>query len=189
MNMEHKEEIMYSDDRAAQFVTNISGWVSRHGRFYGNDEGSENIARYDGCTSRECDICGKPTGNKSYVICLDCKEKKNIKKYLAMPEKEWDGKSMLYSDAFDEWFGEMWEVEDYCNEETSYKAESLRLVIAEPVYYHGIDDEHYVDIIAEDCDVDGDVLALVAKFNADIKALRRVASWEPGKYRLKTEKK
>ena len=184
--MEHKEEIMYGDDRAAQFVTNLSGWVSRHGRFFGNDEGSENVARYDGCTSRECEICGKSTGNKGYVICRDCKEKKNIEKYLAMPEKEWDGKSVLYSDAYDEWLDDIDEADDYG---FIVNRDELRLVIAEPVYYHGINDEYYVDIIPEDGDVDGDVLALVAKYNADIKALQRVASWEPGKYRLKTEKK
>ena len=54
--MSGNEMILNTSDEAAHFVTGLSGWVSRHGHFYGNDE---RLARYDGCTHTVCE-CGKP---------------------------------------------------------------------------------------------------------------------------------
>lgn len=49
--------ILPSSDEAAQQVT-VTGWRSREGLFYGNDE---RIARWAGATHVECSECGKPT--------------------------------------------------------------------------------------------------------------------------------
>lgn len=70
------EKVVMSDStEAAQLVT-ITGWVSRTGIFYGNDE---RIARYAGCTHRPCETedCGKPT-EKTYIYCDDCRHKRDV---------------------------------------------------------------------------------------------------------------
>lgn len=46
--------VFEADDVAANYQTNISGWVSRNGFFYGNNEQS---ARRDGATHVLCSEC------------------------------------------------------------------------------------------------------------------------------------
>jgi len=80
-----KEMVMFNSDQAAQFRTNLSGWVSRNGRYFGNDE---RAARYDGCTHTICEDCGNPV-DRGYLICQECREKRDKSKYDAMP-KVWN---------------------------------------------------------------------------------------------------
>jgi len=46
------EKIVPYDSAEAASIQTVTGWVSRSGRFWGNDE---HMARYDGCTHRKCD--------------------------------------------------------------------------------------------------------------------------------------
>ena len=76
--MEDKEQILYTSDEVAKHVTNIEGWVDRHGRFWGKDE---HMARWSGCTHIICPSCGNPT-SRNYTICSDCRNKKALSYFI-----------------------------------------------------------------------------------------------------------
>jgi hypothetical protein len=121
--------VMFNSEESAQFKTGISGWVSRNGRFYGNDE---RTARYDGCTHVACADCGNPA-ERGWLICKDCRQKRDIKKYQSMPKEEWNEEGCIYSDSHDQYFWSWDEVDDYCEDE-EIKVEELRLTICVPQF-------------------------------------------------------
>ena len=175
MSEETKKLIMFDSDTAAQYRTNLSGWVSSNGRFWGEDE---RAARYDGCTHTVCKNCGKPT-EKSWLICPDCRVTKDIAKYDAMPKEEWDGNGMLYSDLVDRYFQDWDQVEEFCEDE-GVEIGKLRLIICEPHYLPLLDASDYgCDDLAEDGELPDTVLEAIDEFNKVIKAEPPI-SWFPG---------
>ena len=77
-----KDQILFEDDRAAKFEENISGWVSRNGLFFGNDENSERLARTQGRTHKVCPSCNINVIEKHFLQCSDCIDEKVRKNYL-----------------------------------------------------------------------------------------------------------
>ena len=176
--MENKDTkmILFDSNEAAHFQTGISGWVSSHGRFMGNDE---RAARYDGCTHTRCEDCGEPV-DRGRLICPKCHEIRQIKRYAAMPKEEWDGNGMLYSDAADKYFSDWGEVEDFL-EDNDGTIESLRLIICEPQYLPLLDPSDYgCDSLAEDGELPDAIIQAIENFNKVIKETGAV-SWYPGK--------
>ncbi len=172
----NKIVIMFDSDEAAHLQTGISGWVSRHGLFMGNDE---RAARYDGCTHRRCEDCGKPC-EKSWLVCAECREKRDIARYNAMPKEEWDEKGMLYSAAANKYFSDWGEAEDSL-EDDGGTIESLMLIICEPEYLPLLDPSDYgCDSLAEDGELPDAVIQAIEDFNKVIKKTGAV-SWLPGK--------
>jgi hypothetical protein len=55
--------------QAATFRTELEGWVSRHGIFYGDNEYA---ARFNGCTHGIC-ACGQ-LREKNYASCKACRQ-------------------------------------------------------------------------------------------------------------------
>ena len=80
--MSETVKIRYDSPDAAQQVT-VTGWQSRDGRFYGNDE---HLARWAGCTHLIC-ACGAEM-EKGYNICKTCRRKADAEQYEAMPFME-----------------------------------------------------------------------------------------------------
>ncbi len=78
--------ILIDSDEAAKKMT-VEGWVSRNGRFYGDNE---EIARYDGATHRYCKNCGEIV-EISWVFCEKCREKNATETFLNYPE-DWKEK-------------------------------------------------------------------------------------------------
>jgi hypothetical protein len=172
--MENTKIILSTSDEAASFKTNISGWVSRNGRFFGVDE---RIARYDGCTHVICEDCGKPT-EKGCLVCSECKEKRDIKKYNALPNEEWNGVGAVYSESNDKYFWSWDEVDEFCYDE-GIKVEDLRLVICTPQYLPLLDHSDYgEDVLAEDGELPDKVVQAIEDFNKVIKNTEPV-SWYP----------
>ena len=93
-------KILYASEEAAKQTT-VTGWVSRHGKFYGENE---HLARWDGCTHRICG-CGNEM-ERAYTACQQCRSKKHREQYEAMPFKEWDGVAMLVLYGDDTYFQE-----------------------------------------------------------------------------------
>jgi hypothetical protein len=87
MSKTEEKVILITDDVAAEYRTDISGWVSRDGIFFGKDE---RTARWAGCTHVLCGDCGKPT-IKGHIYCSDCNYKRIVEKYKALPQSTWDG--------------------------------------------------------------------------------------------------
>lgn len=172
-----KEIILNTSDKAAKFVENISGWVSRDGLFYGKDERS---ARYQGCTHVECEDCHEPAP-KGRVVCDKCREKRDVSRYEKLEKGEWDEKGMLYSEVADRFFSSLDSVSDYLEEynEEKHTPLSLRLVICEPVFLSQVDEDNWSDELAEDGELPCDVAIALAAFNAVIRKAGPV-SWIPG---------
>ena len=174
------EMILTGDDRAATFKTNISGWVSRHGRYFGDDE---RTARYDGATHSLCSGCGKQI-EKARTICHDCAHLNNVLKYGKMEKIKWDKKTPLYSRAADEYFFGEDELSDFLEESEEWKLDSLMLVICRANEFRQIDEDFFCDELPEDSDGDipDTVFTAMDAFNKAMVSAG-AASWSPSKYR------
>lgn len=171
---EKDKVIMFDSEKAAQYRTDISGWVSGNGRLWCD----ERAARYDGCTHRPCEDCGEPT-EKSWLVCKKCRQVRDEKRYQALPKEIWDGVGMIYSSTADKYFSTLDEVEEYCEEE-EVKKDALMLIICEPNYLPLIPDDYGCDELVEDGELPDDAIQAVEDFNKAIKAVGPV-SWIPGK--------
>lgn len=191
--MNKSEIVNYDSDECAKFVENISGWVSRHGHFYGTNE---DLARYDGCTHRPCQKCGKPT-TKTWLICDDCRHLGEIERYnnlQPLTEAQWieflkhhpNADVVYYSDAMDEYFFEWQDVEEYC-EDTEATYSDLRLIWAGPEYVNIVDMENiFSDQFENYYEVPKELEHAVEALNAAIKKYnsKKVTSYYPSKYRV-----
>lgn len=166
--------VMNSSDEAAELKT-VTGWVSRLGHFYGNDE---RLARWDGCTHVACNVCGAAV-EKSRTMCRACCTAKEIERYNALPKVEWDGETPLYSEVSDEYFFDRQALDDKLYDD-GVTAESLRLVICTPNYPREIDYDHWYDDLPEEGDLPDDIAGAVAALNEVIKKSAPL-SWSPGK--------
>lgn len=170
---------MFDSPEAASYKTNIEGWVSRHGNFYGKD--GERFARYDGCTHQKCEKCGAIT-DKYRTFCVECRAKWEIGRYEVKPTASWDGVAMIYSERDDAYF-ESPEDARFANFETGDSFESMRLVICEPNYVPQIDADYFRDELPEDGEIPAAVIAAANAFNEAVAGI--ILSWTPGRYALK----
>jgi len=173
-----EELIMFDSDEAAHYRTDLSGWVSRKGCYWGDDE---RAARYDGCTHRPCEDCGEPAA-KSLLVCNKCHQARDEARYAAMPKEEWDEDGMIYSNAVDKYFQSWDEIEEYCEEEEA-DMESLMLIICEPNYLPLIPYDFGCDELTEDGELPDIVIQAIEDFNKVIKEAGPV-SFYPGKKAL-----
>jgi hypothetical protein len=171
--------IHYDSPEAAELVT-ITGWRSRRGFFFGDDE---RTARYDGCTHRNCEECGALT-ERHYLICEACRHKKEIARFAALPRGPWDGEQMLYSDALDRYFSEPSDVLEALEElEEPRELDDLRVLLCTPSRPRLIDLDYFTDELPEDGDehdVPAEVWAAAEAFNKAAQACKPI-SWYPGK--------
>ncbi len=168
--------IMIDSDEAAKRGT-VEGWISRHGRFYGD---CEIAARYDGCTHVHCEYCNSPIPKRVLTICKDCEEKKDIEKYNAMPRKTWDRETPLYSEKYDEYLYSE-DAVNYLAEEHECSIESMRLIICEPNRFRTLDFSFFEDDFIDSEELPEEMEAAIDALNAVIETLPPV-SWSPGKY-------
>src|SRR6185295_16106581 len=129
--MKENKIIMQESDEAATFRTDISGWVSSTGRFFGNGKDGERMARYEGSTHHLCD-CGK-AAEKAYISCSECRRKNSNDRYNALPFVEWDGKTPLTEWDGDKYFFNEEDIYQYC-ENNEINSSELMLVICKPNY-------------------------------------------------------
>ena len=166
---------MFHSPDAAQYRTNLSGWVSRGWRYWGDDE---QAARYDGCTHRPCLDCEEST-EKGSLVCDNCSGIRAEKQYNAMPKEEWDEKGMLYSDLDGKYFSSWGKVEDYA-EDKEIGIDKLRLIICEPQYLPLIPDDYGCDELPQDGELPDDVIQAINDVNKVIRASEPI-SWYPGR--------
>ena len=175
-----EEEIVPFDSiEAAHYRTNIKGWVSKTGVYFGDGPNSEEIARYAGCTHVACQHCGVLT-EKGWTACDGCRNLAEIARYEAMPRAEWDGKAMLYSQANGVWY----ESPDEAREDLGDDADIsiMRLVIGKPVYVRPLESDYCANDMAEDQELPGAIIDAMNAFNKAVAGI--IVSWEPGKTAL-----
>lgn len=171
MSMSETKVVMRESDEAAKLVT-VTGWVSRHGQFFGDDE---RTARWAGCTHEVCAGCGA-------VIergwCRSCREKKDLEKWLAAERVPWDGTTPLYSDSCDKYFFDG-DFEEYAEDE-GLTVDDLRLYICTPQYGRPIDSQYFESELPEDGDVPDVIQEAMDALNDAIREAGPL-SWYPGK--------
>ena len=178
--MNQEEIIVLPDHLQAAERKTVTGWVSRNGHFWGEDE---RMARYEGSTHRACDVCGSVV-LKQWVYCEKCRYDKMQKVWEAMPRKEWDHETPLAIFDTDTYFFFYDEIESYC-EDHECKPEDLKLVWCDPIKPKHIyaDDLFADELPGDDSEAevrDTDILAAIDALN---KAIERAEpfSWYPGK--------
>ena len=184
--MTEKLVIMEDSPEAASIKT-VTGWVSRTGHFWGNDE---RMARYDGSTHKRCE-CGEIIEQRSY--CRKCSDRKEVERWQAMPEVEWDGAAYLYSQTADQYFRDEQEIADYCADaDEPCTPDDLHLVICTPNYLREVD---LCEDNSEEMPEDGDESYFTAEVQEALEALNKAIresrtpaqaiSWSPGKTKPK----
>lgn len=169
-------EVLYSDDKAAKYMTKIKGWIDRHGRYWGE---GEQMARWSGCTHVLCEGCGQPT-RKHYVLCSKCREKAAMERHKQRKTGEWDGKTPIYSDYLNKYFMDEFELSDFL-EEYEGTVESLMLLICDPVYPKHIEAEYFSDgLFDDDVDLPQELISALNEFNEKIDKMDIIIVWLPG---------
>lgn len=177
--MKKTDKIILDTSPEAASIKTVTGWFSRTGRFWGDDE---RMARYDGCTHKQCE-CGN-VAEKSYLRCDKCRAIKDREKYEAMPVQVWDGQSFLYSDAHDKYFQDLESLVDHLSDyddDEKYTLEDLRLVICEPNYARQIESDQWADDLPEDGDMPSEMEEALRVFNEVVRRAPPL-SWSPGKF-------
>lgn len=175
--MKNEPTVHYNSLDAAEFVT-VSGWRSRTGQFWGDNE---HAARWGGCTHVACKDCGVPTP-KSRLVCDACNTKRQDARYAALPLIEWDGETPLATFDGDQYFFDAESVDEWCETHEVDPAD-LQLVICEPQYLREVDIDYWEDSLPEDGEPGDAVLRALDALNAAVKA-HGPASWLPGKKRI-----
>lgn len=187
--MSNKDGIIkYDSDEAATFKTHISGWVNRHGQFYGENE---HLARWSGCTHLECSTEGCTTlvEVRGYTTCDKCREKNAEDKYFSLDVVEWNGSFPVYSHTFDEYFFDGDQLDDYLQDVYSEQGtvDNPRMVLCRPVLWRSLDTEYFTDDMYEDCEAPDELAKAVDELNKVIENLNKnktSIAWEPDIYRV-----
>ncbi len=174
MSEEREEIVPFDSSKAAQRIT-VTGWVSRDGYFYQNDE---RTARFSGCTHIKCSDCNALVP-KTRLTCDYCQEKKDNERYAALDKEEWDGFTPLVLFNTGIYFWSREDVDEYCRQ-TGTKIDSLKLVLCEGVAGPEFDPESFlVDYLPEGDDVP-EVIRKTARLLNQAIAEAGVLSWHQG---------
>jgi len=169
--------ILQSSDEAATRRAIPEGWVSRHGRYYGDDE---KLARWDGSTHNVC-ACGNVV-EKMYTACAECRAILQKERYDNRQEKEWNGTDVLYSDAFDFYlYPEEEDLYEHC-EEHDCAPEDLQLLICDKVFPRKLEEEYFYDDLPEEGDMPAELLDAISEFNERVSKMPPMC-WQPSKYK------
>lgn len=174
--MTNSQVILYSSEEAATKRT-VTGWVSRHGRFYGEDE---HLARWDGSTHQVC-ACGKEMV-RSRLKCEACCDADDKQRWESLPLVEWDGGPFCLDDG-DKYFDSESDFFEWC-EDNDYDPDSIRLVRAEPVYLRTVDGDYWSDDLAEDGELPDEIASALKALNDAIKKRDRPVSYRPSRKRI-----
>lgn len=180
--MSEKNVVLYDSDEAAQLKT-VTGWVSRDGHYYGNEE---NIARYAGSTHKKCD-CGSVVEKGSR--CRACESKRRTDAYYALPMETWDGTQPIALWDDDRFFFDEDSFLDFLfdmKQGTPGDIPEVQAVLCTPHRLGLISIDNWADDLPDDGELPPAVAAKVDELNEAIKAAP-VASWFPGKVRIDME--
>lgn len=116
------------NEDAAEFRTNIEGWVCKTcRRFYGNDSGAERTARYCCEKDHQCGTEGcKNRAKKHWIYCDPCIDKNDLERHLKLEAVEWDGETPLVDG--DDFFFSADDLSEHLAQD-GLRLEDMRLVI------------------------------------------------------------
>ncbi|HBN27231.1 MAG TPA: hypothetical protein DD405_07165 [Desulfobacteraceae bacterium] len=160
--MKDDKVILEDSLEAATYRTDICGWVSKKGEYWGE---KENLARMDGATHIKCD-CGNIIEKRTY--CERCDQKQRDEQFYLMPEKAWNGEDLLFSRAEERYYHE-WEGINSDGEDVPF--ESMKFVFCGEVEWPQIHEDYFWDDMPDDNKND-ELSRLVDDFNYDLRKIR-----------------
>ena len=174
--------ILPTDECAAKFITNVSGWVDIDGRFWGTDERS---ARYSSSTHFKCE-CGN-IEKRGWTKCDACREVNDVERYNKLKFEAWNGSDYVYSGLADKYFNNTDDIEEYC-EDNDINPKDLRLVLCAENDFREIDGDLWEDVMSEDSEgeLPNKLQEALDAFNAIIRTLPP-ASYSPSNTRTSYE--
>lgn len=185
--MKAEEITMIDGPDAATFESRtLTGWWSKSGYFFGDKQGSEESARYNGATHKKCD-CGNVVG-KTWTYCNQCRSKKDYEKMMSMPFVEWDMATPLYSDKYDKYFFDLDGVYQLLDDDEELNpGDEINLIVCRPQKFRHLDSSFWEDVLpSEDHGGDGELPKVMQeKIDELNKIIDTVpaASWLPGNQR------
>lgn len=172
-------KVSYDSDEAAEIKT-VTGWFSRNGHFYGENE---HLARWGGCTHKTCD-CGNEM-SRSWTKCDVCRKIISDAAFAAMPEVAYNDQPVVIYGS-DRYFFCIEDIEQFCEDE-DLKIEDLQLVACVPNMACRVSiDDMWCDDLPEDtyaADVAPEIAELEAKMNTLIQE-GITLSWSQGKHKV-----
>ena len=171
--------IMYDSPEAARIVT-VTGWATKDGRFFGDNE---HLARYAGSTHMQCD---KSLNHKIYrknAYCEECAKEKSIEKFNAMPVVQWDQETPLNVYGTDVYFFDIESLFDYCCD-YNLNPEDLNLVLCEPNHLSKIDEDYWCDAYDDEILLPPEIASALIELNAAIEKHGKAVSWSPSNKRV-----
>lgn len=166
--MTKKEIVMYDDPGIVEYRTNIEGWVSKGGVFYGKNE---HLARWANCTHKKCE-CGN-VFTKAYNVCEECRTKKDEDKYNALPHEEYNGEP-VFSRCGDFFYSE----DDLTDHMVDNDLEEIDLYPTYPAYYQQVETDCWSDVIPEDGDIPKELEKALKELNKVISTLGPASYFE-----------
>lgn len=172
-----KEEIVMYDSPEAASIQTLTGWVDRHGRFWGKDE---HMARFAGSTHQLCDKNPEHGIRANNSYCEACYIEREHERFQTMARQLWDWKTMLHLHGTDTYLSDVDDIRDHCIENGIYP-EELQLVVCTPNYPSQIDGcDHYCDDLPDGGDLPQALQEAFDRLNEVIRASEPL-SWSPGK--------
>jgi hypothetical protein len=175
--------VMFDSPEAATYRTDIKGWVSRTGLFYGDNLSSEHGARWSGCTHMKCG-CGAVI-DKGRLRCRSCQGTMDSTEYYALPMVEWDGKTPVCDFNTDKFFFDGESLLDWMAD--LEEGTEVQLVICKERYLHPLDGDEWSDDLPDEGELSDEVGAAIDALNVVLKAEGPV-SWWPGRERIDVDK-
>lgn len=184
-----EKQILYNSDQSAIYEERkIKGWWSvksthhKSSVFWGEDE---HMARWDGCTHKICDECGKHTHEKQYTCCTECRARHERERYEKLELIEWDGKTPLCIYHDDTYFTSMDDIYSHC-EEFECEPKGLMLVLCERVTPMSLDPENLLcdQLSGTDLGIPDEIYRAADEFNELVKEFFPEL-WEAGDKRVK----
>lgn len=180
--------ILKDSPQAAEYRTNISGWVSAKGHFYGKDE---ELARYDGSTHKKCETCENVYVKEwNYAICQSCLDSKRFSDYLKREEIPYSSDMVVVIRDSDTYFFSEEDLIDYLVDNEN-EFGHIYLDVCDPQYLSAIDPHsQWEDVIPIDTDfgsiASDELISALLHLNKIISNHNPV-SWYPGKKRTTYE--
>lgn len=161
-----KKEIRYDSPEAAIYKTDIKGWVSADGFYYGKDE---HMARWRSCTHVKCESCDNYV-SKTWTKCEACRNAASIERYKALPYLEWDRQTPLCIWNDDRYFFSEDDLIEYL-EENEMQGNDLMLVLCSAMEYREIDEGYFGCDAHEDWEAPKELAEAIDKLNKIVKEL------------------
>ncbi|MCW7548413.1 hypothetical protein OO184_10785 [Photorhabdus sp. APURE] len=175
-----RQPVLDTSPLAAQYKT-VTGWVSREGRFFGEDEYA---ARWNGADLITCKKNPHHEPFQKHSWCTACRAEAIEKMYAEMSRQKWDGTTPISIFGDDEYFYSLDELLDfcYCNE---VQPQDLKLVLCQPVYPKKLDFDDTYEVIMDNRPEDVDIQNyynpviddLIDRINYQIEKLSEI-SWK-----------